>query len=213
METSLLDAALSAFVTLFIVLDPPGMGPIFAALTRGETEAHRRHLAVRGTVLAAAILVAFAFVGEWFLRMLGISLDSFRIAGGILLFLVAMDMLFAHDTPLRRTTAREDEEASQRHDTSVFPLAIPLIAGPGAMTTIVLLMGRAEGDPLHQSVVLAVLLVVLILLLATLLAAARVVRLLGVTGTNVITRVLGLVLAALAVQFVVDGIHGTLNAV
>ncbi|MFT5540316.1 MAG: multiple antibiotic resistance protein, partial [Alphaproteobacteria bacterium] len=133
----MIELALSAFVTLFVVLDPPGMAPIFAALTERETDSYRRKLALRGTLLAGIILIGFAFVGEWVFRMLGVTIDSFRIAGGLLLFMVAVDMLFAHQTPLRRTTPTETEEAIQRHDISVFPLAIPLIAGPGAMTTVV----------------------------------------------------------------------------
>lgn len=209
----MIDVAVSAFVTLFVVLDPPGMGPIFAALTENDSPAYRRRLAVRGTVVAGVILVIFAFVGEWILRLLGITIDSFRIAGGLLLFMVAVDMLFAHETPLRRTTTVETEEAIQRTDISVFPLAIPLIAGPGALTTVVLLMQHAEHDFVLQGMVLAILVVVLGLVLLSLLFAPRLVALLGVTGTNVVTRVLGVVLGALAVQYVIDGVLGTLNTV
>ena len=207
----MIELALSAFVTLFVVLDPPGMGPIFAALTERETDATRRRLALRGTVTAGIILVAFAFVGEWLLRMLGVTIESFRIAGGLLLFLVAVDMLFAHETAFRRTTPVETEEAMARSDISVFPLAIPLIAGPGAMTTVVLLMQQASGSLLEQGMVLAILALVLALVLAALLLAGRLVRLIGVTGTNVITRVLGLILGALAVQYVLDGILAAFN--
>lgn len=144
--------------------------------------------------------------GDFVLRALGVSISAFRIAGGILLFLVAIDMLFAHGTVLRRTTGPEEAEAEHKQDISVFPLAIPLIAGPGAMTSIVLLMGRAGDDSLLQLAVLVVLITVLLVLLAVLLIAARVVTLLGVTGINVITRVLGIILAALAVQFILDGV-------
>jgi multiple antibiotic resistance protein len=203
---------LSAFVTLFVVLDPPGMAPMFAALTTKETDAARRCIALRGTLIAGIILMPFAFIGEWVLRMLGVTIDSFRIAGGLLLFMVAVDMIFAHETPLRRTTPGETEEASQRGDISVFPLAIPLIAGPGAMTTVVLLMQQAEGEIVHQGVVLAVLVLVLALVLLGLLLATRMMRLIGVTGANVITRVLGVILGALAVQYVVDGIAGSFGA-
>jgi multiple antibiotic resistance protein len=203
---------LSAFVTLFVVLDPPGMAPMFAALTTKETDAARRRIALRGTLIAGIILMPFAFIGEWVLRMLGVTIDSFRIAGGLLLFMVAVDMIFAHETPLRRTTPGETEEASQRGDISVFPLAIPLIAGPGAMTTVVLLMQQAEGEIVHQGVVLAVLVLVLALVLLGLLLATRMMRLIGVTGANVITRVLGVILGALAVQYVVDGIAGSFGA-
>ena len=202
----MIEIALSAFITLFIVLDPPGMAPIFAALTENETDSARRRLALRGTVIAGLILIAFAFVGEWFLHMLGITIEAFRIAGGLLLFMVAVDMLFAHESPLRRTTPTEQEEAIQRQDISVFPLAIPLIAGPGAMTTVVLLMQQTAGDVTAQAMTIAILAVVLGLVLISLLAAVKLVRMIGVTGTNVITRVLGLILGALAVQYVVDGV-------
>jgi multiple antibiotic resistance protein len=203
---------LSAFVTLFVVLDPPGMAPIYAALTAKETDAARRVIALRGTLIAGIILVPFAFIGEWVLRMLGVTIDSFRIAGGLLLFMVAVDMIFAHETPLRRTTPGETEEASQRGDISVFPLAIPLIAGPGAMTTVVLLMQQADGEIVSQGVVIAVLMLVLALVLLGLLLATRMMRLIGVTGANVITRVLGVILGALAVQYVVDGVAGSFGA-
>lgn len=206
------ELALSAFVTLFVVLDPPGMGPMFAAMSAGETETYKRRLALRGSLIAGLILIGFAFVGEWVLRMLGVTIDAFRIAGGLLLFMVAVDMLFAHETPLRRTTAMETEEAIQRHDISVFPLAIPLIAGPGAMTTVVLLMQKVEGDYVRQGIVLGILALVLVLVWAALVMSARLVKLIGVTGTNVITRVLGVILGALAVQYVVDGIIGALAA-
>ncbi len=203
------EALISTFVTLFVVLDPPGMAPIFAALTERETDSYRRKLALRGTLLAGIILIGFAFVGEWVFRMLGVTIDSFRIAGGLLLFMVAVDMLFAHQTPLRRTTPTETEEAIQRHDISVFPLAIPLIAGPGAMTTVVLLMQQTKDDYLGQGIVLAVLILVLALVLFALFLTTRIVRLVGFTGTNVITRVLGVILGALAVQYVMDGILGS----
>ncbi len=207
----MLEIALSAFVTLFVVLDPPGMVPIFAALTERDGEAQRRRLAIRGTLVAGIILVAFAFVGEWLLRMLGVTINSFRIAGGLLLFFVAVDMLFAHETPLRRTTPGENEEAVQRDDISVFPLAIPLIAGPGGMTTVVLLMQQAGSNLLYNAVVLGVLVAVLVMLLVALMFTTPLMKLLGVTGTNVITRVFGLILGALAVQYVVDGVLAVLR--
>ena len=205
MSHSLIAFVTQSFVTLFVVLDQIGMAPIFAAITRGETAEHRHHMAIRGAFVAGIILVLFAIGGESFLDMLGIGMSAFRIAGGILLFLVALDMLFAHDSPLRRTSQTEEEEAERRRNVSVFPLAFPLIAGPGAMTSVVLLMGHANGSPLRQGLVLGVLVVVLGTLLGVLLLTARMMRFLGVTGVNVVTRVLGLVLAALAVQFVIDG--------
>lgn len=198
------ESLLAAFVTFLVVVDPPGVVPIFAALTAGASPAERRWIAVRGTLIAAVILVAFALGGEVLLRLLGIGLPAFRIAGGILLLLLSVEMVMARHTGLRATTAPEEAEGSQRGDITVFPLAIPLIAGPGALTSVVLLMGRAE-DLYAQALVLAVLIVVLALMLVCLLATGPLMRVLGVTGVNVISRVAGIVLAALAVQFIVDG--------
>jgi multiple antibiotic resistance protein len=202
---SLLALLIQSFVTFFVVIDPIGMAPIFAAITRRETDDYRRRMAKRGTIIATVILVLFALGGESFLNVLGIGMPAFRIAGGILLFLVALDMLFAHDTPLRRTSQSEEEEAEHKLDISVFPLAIPLIAGPGALTSVVLLMRSAGGHPLRQVVVLVVLVCVMASLAAALLLTTRMMKYLGVTGVNVVTRFFGLVLAALAVQFVLDG--------
>ena len=202
----MLDLALTSTVALLVTIDPVGTGPIFAALTRGSDDTHRRRMAVKGVVIAAIILFVFAFVGEFLLRALGIGFPAFRIAGGILLLLLAIDMAFARPSGLRSTTPPEQEEASHKEDISVFPLAIPLIAGPGALTSLLLLMGRAQGAILAQAVVLGVLALVLLANLAVLLAAAKVSKLMGVTGVNVINRVLGILLAALACQFVIDGI-------
>jgi len=197
-----------AFTMLVVVIDPVGLAPIFAALTPRATMRQRSRMAVKGVLLATVILLTFAFIGHRMLLVLGISLDAFRIAGGLLLFLLAVDMLLARPSGLRSTTGEEWEEASHHVDISVFPLAIPLIAGPGAMTSIVLLMGGVEGDPVRTALILAVLCGVLLLSLLTLLMASGIGRLLGVTGANVISRVLGIVLAALAVQFVLDGWKG-----
>ena len=201
----MLDLALTSAVALLVTIDPIGTGPVFAALTRGSDDAHRRRMAVKGVVIAAVILFVFAFVGDFLLRALGIGFPAFRIAGGILLLLLAIDMAFARPSGIRSTTGPEQEEATHKEDISVFPLAIPLIAGPGALTSL-LLMGKAQGDILSQGVVLGVLTLVLLANLAVLLAAAKVSKLMGVTGVNVINRVLGILLAALACQFVIDGI-------
>lgn len=201
----MLDTAFYAFVAFFVILDPPGTAALFAAMTRNIADKHRRIMAWRATVMAGMLLFAFALVGEWLLGALGITLPAFRIAGGMLLFLLATDMVFARQSGLRSTTPVEDEEAAAREDITVFPLAFPLIAGPGAMTSVVLMMGRASGDPFAMAAVLAVLVLVLAILLALLLAAGHVLRLLGLTGPHVIGRVLGIVLAALAAQFVLDG--------
>jgi multiple antibiotic resistance protein len=205
MHQSLPAFVIQCFITLLVVLDPIGMAPMFAAITRGESESDRHSMAKRGVLIAGIILVLFAIGGESFLDLLGTGIPAFRIAGGILLFLVALDMLFAHDTALRRTSETEEEEAERRQNVSIFPLAFPLIAGPGALTSVVLLMGHAEGNTFRQGLVIVVLVVVLALLLLALLLTSRMIKLLGVTGVNVVTRLLGLILAALAVQFVIDG--------
>jgi multiple antibiotic resistance protein len=158
------------------------------------------------------VLVVFAVSGDVFLRSLGITLPALRIAGGALLFLLSIDMVFARSSGLRATTAGEEAEAAHKADIAVFPLAIPLIAGPGAITSTVLLMGRYAGAPAYQVAVVAVLLFVLMLNLGVLLAAARLMRVFGVTGVNVVTRVFGIILAALAVQFMLDGLNASFPA-
>lgn len=198
---------LDAFIILFVVIDPIGLAPIFGAITPGGPSAYRRRMAVRGVTIAALILVAFVFVGGALLRALGVGLPAFQIAGGILLFLLALDMVFARHSGIRSTTEREQREAELKADISVFPLAFPLIAGPGALTSVLLLSGRGADRPEAVGVVLAVVIVVLVLTLAALLAADRIMRIMGETGANVVTRVFGVLLAALAVQYILDGIH------
>ena len=197
----------NAFVTLLVVVDPLGLAPLFVGLTRGRTETYKREAAIRGTALAAAILFLFAFVGEGLLSALGIGFPAFSIAGGALLFLLSLDVIFARPSGARAATVREGEEAraETQEDISVFPLAIPLIAGPGSLTTV--LLYTAGGDVLATAAVLGVLLVVLLLTLASLLLAPRIMSVFGETGANVFSRVLGVLLAALAVQFVLDGIR------
>ncbi len=199
------ETLIAAFVTFFVVVDPIGVAPLFAALTPDNTAEERRRIALKGTAIASGVLVFFALVGEPFLAALGIGLPAFRIAGGILLLLLAIDMVMARSSGLRTTTPGEDDESGGRTDVSVFPLAIPLIAGPGEITSVVLLMGAAGDDLALQGAIVAVLLGVLLLTLLCLLAAASLVRWLGVTGINVLTRVFGIVTAALAVQFMIDG--------
>jgi multiple antibiotic resistance protein len=201
-----MDWILNAFVVLFVVVDPVGNAPIFAALTRGLSDAERRRTAIKGVVLSAAILLVFFIVGNGLLSALGIGIPAFRIAGGLLLFLIAIDMVFARQSGLRGTTASERAEAHERDDISIFPLAFPLIAGPGAITTVLLMASHGGGWP-DQLIRLGLILAVLLITLASLLATARIVRLLGETGANVIDRLLGLILAAIAVQFVVDGLR------
>jgi multiple antibiotic resistance protein len=199
------ETLIASFVTFFVVVDPIGVTPLFVSLTASTTAIDRRRIALRGTVTGGAILFAFALGGEPFLRALGIGLPAFRIAGGILLMLLAIDMVMVRHSGLRITTESEENESSQRADVSIFPLAIPLIAGPGALTSVVLLMGAARGDLGLQCATLAVLLAVLVIMLICLLTAVKLMRLLGQTGVNVMTRVFGVITAALAVQFVIDG--------
>ncbi|HKL69750.1 MarC family protein [Salibaculum sp.] len=194
----------TAFAALFVVIDPIGLTPIFVALTRGMTATRRRALAVRACVISFAILLVFALFGEAVLGFIGISMPAFRVAGGILLFLTALDMLFERRQKRRRDQADEDEEDDD--DPSVFPLAIPLIAGPGAIATIILLVGRGEGL-VGFAAIMGVLLAVLALVLIMFLGAGLLERLLGKVGINVVTRLLGMLLAALSVQFVLDGLR------
>jgi len=201
-----MQAALRDFVTLLVTVDPVGTAVMFLGLTSHASPQQRDRMAWRGTLLATAIILGFAIAGQWLLSVLGISLAAFRIAGGLLLFLLATDMVLALHSGIRTATEPEQEEAARRRDVAVFPLAIPLLAGPGALTSIMLLMGDATGLG-AQIRVLASLIIVMTLALIALLAAVQVGRLLGVTGANVVTRVLGVVLAALATQFVIDGVR------
>jgi multiple antibiotic resistance protein len=202
----MLETAFTAFVTFFVILDPPGTAAVFAAMTRNLAEPHRRAMARRATIMAASMLFAFALFGKALLGALGIGLPAFRIGGGMLLFLLAADMVFARQSGLRSTTPVEDAEAAAREDITVFPLAFPLIAGPGAMTSVVLMMGVAGSDPWRALVVLLTLALVMAILLAMLLSAGRLLKVLGFTGAHVVGRVLGIILAALAAQFILDGI-------
>ena len=201
----MLELVFNSFVTLVVVVDPLGMAPIFAALTRGNSAKSKTEMAIRGTALGAVILLGFGLFGGALIGALGIELAAFRIAGGALLFLVALDMIFASQSGMRSRTVRQQEEESYEEDISVFPLAIPLIAGPGAITSILLYTGGR--DTLEVAAVLGVLALVLVLVLVSLLLAPRIMGLFGETGSNVLSRVLGVLLAALAVQFVLDGIR------
>ncbi len=191
---------ITAFATLFVVIDPPALVPLFIALTQGMDTAHRRALAQRARIIAAVLLTLF---GEALLGFIGISMPAFRIAGGILLFLTALDMLF------ERTQRREGQQPDPHHDPSVFPLATPLIAGPGAIASMILLMGQSGPGWSGRIAVLALLYAMILAAFLFLLASAPLERLLGRTGTVVITRLPGMLLAALSVQFVIDGIRGT----
>jgi len=203
------EVALNTFIVLIVVIDPLGVAPIFAALTHGANDEFKRRMAVRGTVLSAVILVPFIFVGQFLLHALGITVDAFRIAGGTFLFLLSIDMVFARQSGLRSTTESETEEAEHRADISVFPLAIPLLAGPGAITTLLLMVAEYSEQPEMISIVILILFAVLLIAFVALIFAARLVKLLGQTGANVISRVLGILLSALAVQYILDGLRST----
>lgn len=206
----MLDEWIRTFVVLFVVIDPIGLAPIFAALTPSDDPSYRKHMALKGTGIAALILFSVMLAGDRVLKWLGIGLPAFRIAGGVLLFLLAIEMVFARRSGLQGTTALEQEEAERKADVSVFPLAFPLIAGPGAITTVLLMTaGDRIGFALYFRL-FVVLIAVLLLTLASLLLASRIAKLLGETGTNIISRLLGLVLAALAAQFVLDGLQASL---
>ncbi|MFU8882760.1 MAG: MarC family protein [Rhodobacterales bacterium] len=192
---------ITAFVTLFVIIDPIGLVPLFAALTQGMTARARRAIGLRAVIVAAILLTLFATAGEAVLGFVGISMPAFRIAGGILLFLTALDMLFD-----RRAKRREDQTDEDRPDPSVFPLAIPLIAGPGAIASMILLAGQQPGWA-GLAAIIGVMLAVLTLVMAMFLTASLFERALGRVGINVVTRLLGMLLAALSVQFVLDGLR------
>jgi multiple antibiotic resistance protein len=205
-----LDFAITALVTLFVVVDPVGLAPTFLAVTEGLPRRARRAVAVRATIIAGVILVGTALIGDLLFRALGISLSAFRIAGGLLLFAIAFEMVLG--VRMRRE-GQAAEEAIEEHvrNVAAFPLAIPLMAGPGAITATVLLAGRADGSTLFVGILLAVVVVVALACLATFLLAGRISRLLGHTGNIVLSRLLGVLLAALAVQYVVDGIRAVVT--
>ncbi|MCB0167194.1 MAG: MarC family protein [Anaerolineae bacterium] len=202
----MLETAVVAFTTLFATIGPIDAAAVFAALTPDATPRQRRSTAVRGALIATVILLLFALVGESLLAGLGISLAALRTAGGILLLLIGIDMVFARPSGSTSTTPAETQEATLKQDIAVFPLATPLIAGPGAIGAVILLMADVEGNLLLQGVILLTLLAVLLLTFLALLGAGQIQRLLGVTGLHVISRIFGILLSALAVQFIFDGI-------
>jgi multiple antibiotic resistance protein len=195
----------SALITFLVIIDPPGCAPIFASLTRGATAVQRRGMAIRSSLIAWAILMFFALLGRPLLHALGISLASFRIAGGIMLFFIAVDMVFEKRTERREKRAEAFEKTPEVEDISVFPMAMPMIAGPGSIASAMLWVSRAE-MPVFVAVVLAAITVVVLITAVTLLAAGPLMRLIGDKVEAAITRILGVILAALAAQFVVDGL-------
>jgi multiple antibiotic resistance protein len=203
------DQLLQFFVTFLVVVEPIGVIPIFIAMTEGVAEKERRRMARKGVAIAGGIFLLFAFGGGGFLRLLGISLDAFRIFGGLLLFLIALEMVFAREHG-SRSSQTEVEEGKVRTDISVFPLAFPFIAGPGSLTTILLAFGPATDDPLLFGGLLVCVGLALLCALLTLYLVGPINRVMGVTGTNVMNRLFGVLLGALAVQYVLDGLRGSL---
>ena len=202
----MIETASLALTTFFATIGPLDVAATFAALTVGETSRHKFSMAIRGTLTATAILVIFALTGDKLLSGLGISLPALRTAGGILLLLIGIEMVFARSSGAVSTTDEESREAVSKKDISVFPLGTPLIAGPGAMGATILLMSNEVGDITGQLVVITSLLVILLFTFMALLIAGKILELLGVIGMQVITRVMGVLLSALAVQFIFDGI-------
>jgi multiple antibiotic resistance protein len=208
----MLEQPLKFFIVFFVVVEPVSLIPLFTGLTSGASAAYKRRMAVKAVCIAAAILVLFALGGAWFLSLMGISVESFRIFGGLLLFLLALEMVFARESGAR-TSSSEAAESRRRADISVFPLAFPFIAGPGALATLLLWFAPLrlqQQAPLMAAYLLAAV-AVLAIALVLMLLADRLMRVIGVTGANVAGRLAGLILGALAVQFVLDGLRGALR--
>lgn len=199
---SLMDTTqfISVFVTLFVIIDPIAVAPIFVALTRGMDPGQRRASALRAALVAVGVLTAFGLFGDKLLKLAGISLDAFRISGGILLFLIAVEMLF------ERRTARRKNQVNDGHDPAVFPIAVPLMAGPGAMATMVLFATAPESDWSSLIIIHAIMISVIIMTFALCLAGTWLDKFIGANGINVLTRLFGILLAALSVQIVLDGL-------
>ena len=201
-----LEFLISALVTLLVVVDPIGLAPTFLAITHGLSPQHRRQVALRASLIAATILIGAALIGDWLLRTLGITLPAFRIAGGLLLFSIAFEMVFGLRIE-RQTQAAEQAMEEHVRNLAAFPLGIPLLAGPGAITATVLLAGQAGARPIWLACLIGVIAIVAIACLVTFLASERISKLLGITGNVVLSRLLGVILAALAVQYVLDGVR------
>lgn len=206
----MIDIILPAFATLFVIIDPIGLIPVFIGLTQGSDLAYKRKMAIRGVLIGGTILFFFALVGDEFLNVIGIKLYAFRIAGGIMLFLIALEMVFGKRTTRRSERAEETKEEIHQEDISVFPIAIPLLSGPGAITSVMLLMSQQSGSVEGQLTVLGVLLFVLIISLVMFLYSHKLEKILGKTISSIFARLLGVLLAALAAQFVLDGIRQAL---
>ncbi|MBB4211117.1 multiple antibiotic resistance protein [Rhodothalassium salexigens DSM 2132] len=212
MQEIFLTAFVPAFVTFFVVVDPVGIAPVFAALTEGSTAAQRRFMALKGTLIAALVLAFFALVGKPFLNALGITLDALRVAGGFMLFMIGYEMVFEKRTKRREESAEHIQEEAVAHDEddiSVFPIAVPMLAGPGAIAAVMLQMSQNADSSVGQGMVALAMAVVLVLTFLIFLAAARVTAFMGPTFSQVFSRVLGLVVASFAVQYMLDGLYGT----
>ena len=201
------EAFIAAFIALFVIVDPVGIAPVFAGLTQGTTASHQRKMAMKGTLIGTLILVFFALLGEKFLGALGISLDGLRIAGGIMLFIIALEMVFEKRTERKQEAAEKMDEHFE--DISVFPIGLPLLAGPGAIATIMLLVADYDGDMLAQGGIIAALGLVMLITLIVFFMAGKVMDFLGPTVNAVLTRLLGVILAALAAQYILDGLKST----
>ena len=204
----MIELFVSAFITLFVVIDPPGCAPIYASMTTGANAQQRRSMAIRAVIVAGGILLVFAMFGEALLSALHIELNSFRIAGGIMLFLIALDMVFEKRTERREQRAQKVIETPEIEDVSIFPMAMPMIAGPGSIASVMLLVSQNTGLD-RALTILAALVAVLLLTLVALLTAGPLMKLLGAKAEAVITRLLGVLLAALAAQFVIDGLRAS----
>lgn len=216
MTSELINLALATFVTFFVLIDPPGVVPVFATLTAPGGPKFARRMAVRAVIVAGIIIIGFAFGGAWLLGALHISIDAFRAAGGILLFLIALDMVFEKRQERREHRAEAlMEEADHKHldDVSVFPLGIPMLAGPGSIATAMLYMQNANGNLVEQGIVIGAIVLNLVLCLGVFLVAAPLMRIMGESIGGAITRIFGVILAALSVQLLIDGIKGAFGLV
>ena len=211
----MLSLLLASFVTFFVAIDPVAMAPMFTTMTSRMTPDWRRQMAWKSVAIATGILLAFAFGGRWLLEQIHVSMDAFRIAGGMLLFLIAVDMLFEkraerRDERAEKVAQHQAEHPEHQDDISVFPLAIPLIAGPGAIASIMLFFAQS-GDAMERVMILAGMGANLLLCLLAFMASAPLSRIMGPTIGSMLTRVFGILLAALAAQFVVDGIRNAFS--
>jgi multiple antibiotic resistance protein len=208
----LTDFAISAFITLLVTVDPPGLAPVFLVLTHGMNREQRRSVAIRGATIAFCVLVGFILIGSSILSALGISLPAFRVAGGLLLFYIAFEMIFAKRQDRKEKATEEAITKDHIANVAVFPLAIPLIAGPGAISASILLSAEMQGTLAWRGMLVGIVAVVMALVMLSFMLSERIDRYLGITGRSILTRLLGVLLAALSVQFVADGVKALIAA-